>query len=773
MSSFPQVRPKICGQFTSGEVLGHYRVHEKIGEGGMGEVYRARDEHLDSDVAIKVLPPECVRDESARQRFRQEAHALARLNHPNIAVIHDFDSERGVDYLVMEYIPGINLSARLIAGKLREEEVVRLGTQLADGLCAAHAHGVIHTDLKPDNLRLTEEGWLKILDFGLAKLRVPVAGNGTTESLTETRSVAGTLAYMSPEQARGESVDARTDLFSFGAVLYEMATGKAAFVGASAAAVLAALLTQAPRSPSSLNPDLSPALERIIDKALEKNRDLRYQSAAEMRSDLNRLKRDWESGQSGAVVTYPATTCDSSLQIQSIAVLPLTNLSGDAEQEYFADGMTEELITKLAKIHALKVISRTSAMHYKQPSKPMTQIGRELGVDAVVEGSVLRSGRRVRITAQLIHAATDKHLWAESYVRDVEDVLALQDEIARAIVEQIKITVTPQEKKRLAGAQAVIPDAYEAFLKGRHYWSVFPSGLEPAIDCYGEATRIDPKYAPAYAGLAMCYSILGFFQAPRTILAKARAAALKALELEETLAEAHTGDGMVRLHFDWDWPGVDRAWRRALELNPHDSDALRLATDYLLFMGQFDAGIAKARLARNLDPLSQPVNMRLGYAYMKARRYEEAIEQYRRVLDLDPYQFAARQHLAWIYTFREMYHEALAQFEQMQGHAEDAKFGSVFSSRLGFLYASMGRLEEARGVAETLKKRSPQHYVDPYGVAIVYAGLGDHDQTIAWLEKGWQERSCFMPQLKVEPFFDCMRADSRFQEMLERMNFPA
>jgi len=452
-------------------------------------------------------------------------------------------------------------------------------------------------------------------------------------------------------------------------------------------------------------------------------------------------------------------------KIESIAVLPLENLSHDPEQEYFADGMTDELITNLGKIRALRVISRTTAMHFKGSQKTLPEIARELKVDAVVEGSVLRSGNRVRITANLLQAATDRHLWAESYERDLRDTLALQSDVAQAIAHEIQVKLTPQEQTRLASARPVNPEAYQAYLKGRYYWNRWPDGLERSVEYFQEAIKQDPRYAPAYAGLALCYSTVGFFQPPKEVYPKLRAAAMRAVELDGTLAEAHAAIGYTKLYFDWDWEGAERAWRRALELNPNSVEALRLSSEDLVYTGQFNEGLAQARRARDLDPLNRFVSGSLGYLYMRSRHYDEAITHYRMVLELDPTFSVARDHLAYAYTLKGMHEEALAEYKKFAGPHDPLE-------ELAFLYSQMGRGDDARRVADNLRRLSRQKYIDPYRIAIAYASLGDKDRTFAWLEKAYQDRSPWMAQLKVEAFFDPLRSDPRFKALLRRMNFP-
>ena len=571
-----------------GKSISHYRVTEKLGAGGMGEVYRAHDERLDRDVALKVLPAGLLADEPARKRFRKEALMLSKLNHPNIATVHDFDTQEGVDFLVMEYVAGTTLAEKLAGRALPEKEVARLGTQMAAALEEAHEQGVVHRDLKPGNVMVTPKGQAKVLDFGLAKLVRPESETAVTESLTETPAAAGTFPYMAPEQLRGETVDARTDLHALGVLLYEMATGQRPFPEAQGPRLIDAILNTAPVPPSRFQPRLSTELERIILKCLEKEPENRYQSAQEIGVDLRRLgsspsvsavrepiasRIPWQRAgvASLAVVAFLAVLFALNVgglrerllgpptpgRIESLAVLPLENISGDPQEDYFADGMTDALIDELAQIGALKVISRTSVMQYKGVKKPLPEIGRELDVDAVVEGSVLRAEGQVRITAQLIEAATDRHLWSKSYQRDMRDVLALQSEVAQAIAREIKIAVTPEEKMRLASARTVNPEAYQLYLIGRFYWNRrSEEGFKNAIDHFQRAIEIDPAFAPAYTGLADSYILLGTwgfvpFKEANPI---AKAAAQKALEIDESLAEAHASLGLYH-QVVWDWGG--------------------------------------------------------------------------------------------------------------------------------------------------------------------------------------------------------------------------
>jgi len=796
---------RVLGQdLRVGLELGHCRIVEKIGAGGMGEVYRARDEHLARDVAIKVLPPGTLIDESARKHFRKEALILSQLNHPNIATIHDFDTQQGVDFLVMEYIPGITLSEKVSAAPLPEKEVLRLGVQLAEGLAAAHEQGIIHRDLKPGNLRVTSDGRLKILDFGLAKLRLPVTASATTESLSETHAMAGTLPYMAPEQLLGEEIDARTDIHAAGEALYEMATGQQPFAQVERSQLVGAILQRPPRPPTAVNPRLSPELERIIGKCLEKEPGSRYQSAKELAIDLRRLQTGmvsaaqpaaklakWSSARwVGLGLGIPASVIvlliafnvgdwrerllgrTGAPRIDSLAVLPLANLSGDPQQEYFADAMTEELIATLGQIEALRVTSRTSVMRFKdvRPVGGLPEIARQLKVDAVVEGSVLHSGDRVRITAQLIDARTDRHVWARSYERDLRDVLGLQTDVAQAIANEIKIKLTPQEQARLARSHPISPEAHEAYLKGRYHWNLrTEQGLKKGIEYFQQAIDKDPDYAPAYAGLADSYVGLAEWglMASREAYPRAKAAASRALGIDETLAEAHASLGAARNDYDWDWVGAEKEFKRAIELNPGYATAHQWYAEYLSEKGRHDEAVAELRRAQELDPLSPIIGAVGGYIFLFAGRYDEAEAQCRRALELNAGFYPAHFNLGRVYLQEKLYAQAISEYEKAIAPEEG---NPELATELVRGYAAAGKRTEALKTLSQLKELSKRRYISPYRIAQAYAALGDFDQAFALLEKAYEERTGDLIQLKVEPENDPLRSDPRFQDLLRRMN---
>ena len=788
--------------------FGHYRIESKVGSGGMGVVYLARDSHLDRHVAIKLLHPGTIADDSARHRFHNEARALSKLNHPNIATIHDFDSQGGTDFLVMEFIPGKPLSNRLATGPLPESALLPLALQLTEGLIAAHDHAIIHRDLKPANLVLTDDGRLKILDFGLARLRVPLA-ESVTQSELETHSLAGTFPYMAPEQLLGGDLDARTDLYSTGLILYEMATGQRPFSELPSSKIFDAILHRAPLPPHQLNPKLSSELETIITKCLEKDPARRYQSARELAVDLRRLQRD--SSADTLVFDRPRGTPIRSLlrnklflaslaalfllailattffllgarnplralflgssRIQSIAVLPLANLSGDPEREFFADGVTEELITQLGKSTNLRVISRQSVMQFKHTSLPLSEIARKLDVDAVVEGSVLQSGNRVRVTARLVPASTEKPVWSEQYDRDLRDVLTLQAEVTQAIAGEIKLKLSPEESARLSVSRPVNPEAYEAYLKGRFFWyQISKTSNEEAGRYFQLALEKDPNNALAYSGLADVWLMRtdSGYALPSEVLEKAKAYALKAVKLDPSLAEPYVSLANITIDLDHDWAAGERFFQRAIQANPSSAIAHFMYADALICRHRVADWEIEIQRTLALDPLYFFWRTFYGWQLTYLGRYDEAIQVLQAALVSKP-DFSSAHLGLWVAYFKKnMNNEAFASAVHFFEDLNDRETVNALHS--GF--AAGGYREAMKRGGDVLAARAQHSHVSAVRIARLYAHAGENDVALTWLEKAVSANETPTTHLAVARDWDALRPDPRFQVLLRRLNLP-
>jgi serine/threonine protein kinase/tetratricopeptide (TPR) repeat protein len=834
--------------------IGRYRITRVLGSGGMGRVYLGQDEQLTRQVAVKVLSNYDASEKERMRRFVLEAKAAAALNHPNIAHIYEISEDKGTNFIAMEFVDGETLRQK-IRGKSELKTLLKYLLQVAEGLAKAHAAGIVHRDLKPDNIMITQDGHAKILDFGLAKLIGPTGQNpgrhdgtdasenrpGASENPTAMMPVhstpglvMGTVGYLSPEQAQAKSVDQRSDIFSFGCILYEVATGRKPFAGDSVIETLHKIIYEPAPSITDINPSASPGLQRVIRKCLAKEPEKRYQTIRDTANDLEELMEEMKGvsdiDRSVAPSTSATTSCASSITdneararstgpishqstspaagsasgvkqhrlaivsglllllvaavalilyqrapgdevaIDSIAVLPFQNRSTETDTEYLSDGLTESLIYRLSQLPDLKVSPTTSVFRYKGKEIDPIKVGQELGVSAVLSGRIVQRGDNLTISAELLDVGNNRLLWGEQYERKLSELLATQREIAREIVEKLKLKVSGEERL-LAKHYTESNEAYQLYLKGRFYWNKrTAAALRKSIEYFNQAIEKDPGFALAYAGLADCYAVPANRLPPREVMPKAKAAAMRALELDETLAEAHTSLARVYSAYDWNWTSAEKGFKRAIELNPNYATAHQFYGDYLEATGRPTEAIAEEKRALELDPLSLVINFELGMSFYYAHDFDQAIEQFQKTLELDQNFPLAREFLPASYEQKGMYAEAIAGFKDNTSRGVDESKISI--TRLGRVYALSGKKHEARAILDELKQLSAQHYLPADAIALVYAGLGEKDQAFAWLEKAYEERAFRMQFIKVEPKWDSLRSDPRFADLLRRIGLP-
>ncbi len=745
----------LWGALMIGRTISHYRILSKLGEGGMGVVYKAEDAKLKRTVALKFLPPELTRDPELKHRLVHEAQAAAALDHPNICTIYEIDEADEKTFIAMAYVEGQSLKERIKSGPLKLDEALDIATQVAEGLHEAHEKGIVHRDIKPANVMITPKGQAKIMDFGLAK-------SPGRAQLTRTHTTVGTTAYMSPEQGRGEPVDHRSDIWSLGIVLYEMITGELPFRADYEQATIYLIINEEPPSIRSRRSDVPKKLQQIVGKALTKSTRDRYASAEDLKKDLESIAQ-----------TQPPRKMETKTSAQeskpSIAVLPFRDLSPQRDQEYFCEGIAEELINALVKLKGLRVAARTSAFQFRDRDSDIPRIGKQLKVKTVLEGSIRKAGNRLRITAQLINVEDGFHIWSEKYDRDLDDIFAIQDEISLAIVDKLKVRLLGEEKSALVKRHTDDQEAHNLYLKGLYFWNRrLEGGMKLAMEHFHQAIEKDPGYALAHVGVADTYNISGFFGffPPKEAFPKALAAAKKALEIDDTLGEAHASLAWVYTFHEWDWSAAENEFKRAIELSPNYATAHEWYGIYLFAMGRFDEAIAETERARELDPLSPIINALVGCAYWFARRYEESIKNFQKTLELDPNFLLTNTWSVLAYVADGRCESVVRTIRGVEASAVEHAYTLGY---FGYAYGVCGQEDDALRTLGILNELAKKRYVSPVHQANILLGLGRMDEAFDLIEKAYVERNPMLVFARTGPFFDPILSDTRYVELLKKI----
>ena len=788
---------------TGATFAGRYQIIEELGKGGMGRVYKVHDARIKEKIALKLIKPEISQDKKTIERFNNELKLARKIRQKNICQMFDLGEEKGTHFITMEFVPGQDLKGLIRqSGQLAVGTTINIAKQICAGLAEAHRLGVVHRDLKPSNIMIDKEGNVRIMDFGIAR-------SLEAKGITGAGVMIGTPEYMSPEQVEGKETDQRSDIYSLGAILYEMVTGRVPFEGDTPFTIGMKHKGEMPQNPKELNTQISDELSQLILRCMEKEKENRYQSAEEVRYELTNIEKGIPTTEKVAPKSEPLTSKKITVTFglrklffpaliviaciviglflwrpwlrqkqapipsdkPSVAVLPFEDLSPHKDQEFFCDGLADELINRLTRIENLKVPARTSAFSFKGKESDIQEIGKQLNVEMVLEGSLRKAGTKLRITVQLVDVSDGYPIWSERYERDEQDIFVLQDEISLAIVDNLKLKLLSEERVELIKRHTDNLEAYNLYLKGRYHWNKrTKEGIIKSIEYLKQVIEIDPTYSLAYSGLADSYIVFGewSFFPPKEVFPKAKTVALRALEINKELAEAHTALAAIKRDYEWDWSGAEIEYRRAIELNPNYATAHQWYAEYLTIMGRFDEAIKEIKRAQELDPLSLIItSIAGGIVYYNARMYDKGVEQCLKVLDLDSEYAPAHLYLGWNYKQKEMYEESIAELEKAR---ELSKARPFSEGDLAHAYALADQESKSQLILQDLKKRADKEFVNPFTIAIIYIGLGDRTKAFEWLDKAYDNRSYKLLFLKVDPIFDRLRSDPRFKALLKKMN---